>query len=349
MFDALGPSRYYVRYDQTGQQILNVYIINGSFLKDGKVLFKFFNWNSTDRKIYMMPLESWDDLGKAEPAPLNGEPTGWIDTGKSFKVLPFTEMKINDSAAPQKSNMVDIENETVAGDAYMRYGMILSAIVKWMVASNAKTPLIDRMVDDFGDLAAMFKTSNSTDVIKAIDQPSTQNQLNYRDYIMEYLKMVAQNDGVDLVGMFPNLPIESGVARRMRMGNVSDVRQEMISLFTEFEADDWPVINEITGIPLPDGVRYSPIPSQLDPIEEADLKLKNQQYLSGQFENRVITYEMFVKESNPDLTDEEINDIVQYWNGIVDQADKAIREALTKAQTEPEDTNNDDIDDEVTA
>lgn len=331
-FKALGPSRYYVRYDESGEMIKNVYVINGSFLKDGKTLFKFMNWNVSDGKIYQKAMESWEDLGATPPEPLEGDNCGWFDLKKSFKVLPFTEMRLNDSAAPLKSNMVDIENETVAADAYIRYGLVLSAIVKWMVASNSKVGLIDRMVDDFGDLSAMFKSTNSTDVIKAIEQPSTQNQLNYRDYIMDYLKMIAQNDGVDLVGMFPNIPFESGIARRQRFQNVIDVRQEMVSLFAEFEADDWGVINAITGISIPENIIFKPMPSQIDPVEEADLKLKDQNHLSNKFENRTITYEMFVRESNPDLPEEEIQNIISYWDGIVEQADRAIRGALEKAQ-----------------
>jgi hypothetical protein len=119
----------------------------------------------------------------------------------------------------------------------------------------------------------------------------------------------AQIDGVDKQALFPDNKVESGVSRRLQMGMISQKREDRIVDWVEFEDEHWALINTLdSSISAPENYIYNPLPNMVDPTEQADIDAKEFDTLMKKYDEQVISVEQYVRKSNPDADDTEVNE-----------------------------------------
>ena len=227
----------------------------------------------------------------------------------SYDVLPFTLIKDRFIVQPSHSTLIDLENEMMAGDAFTIYSFYLSMIKKFAIVSAGDGPAIQKMIQSMGIMSRAVHLGSQGDEVKMIDTAGTDNHINYKDITAKIMMQRAQIDGVDKQALFPDNKVESGVSRRLQMGMISQKREDRIVDWVEFEDEHWALINTLdSSISAPENYIYNPLPNMVDPTEQADIDAKEFDTLMKKYDEQVISVEQYVRKSNPDADDTEVNE-----------------------------------------
>lgn len=299
-FLALDASNFYIQHDNYGN-IAYVIVRAGNFIDaSGQKQFIFYKWeNGTVTKAIS---ESWINFNSDDPE------IEWIaDILPTYTVLPFTIMKNRFASKPIHSTLIDLENEAVAGDAFAIMAMLYSLIVKYVLISDGSGPAIQKMINDFGVATKIMQLGAQGDDAKAMSQVTTDNHMNYKDYVQRILMFRGQIDGVDKQALFPETKVESGASRRLQMGSIEAKRNDRIVEWEEFEDRHWELINQLDPtIPIPEDYIFEDLPSSIDPTEQPDIDRKEYDLLRDKYIDGVLTLERYIRESNENIDEKEI-------------------------------------------
>jgi len=324
-FMALDGSNYYIDYDAVGD-VEAVIVRTGRFLDDqGETKYHFKLWR--DGTVYHTIADDWTYI--------SSDAGGWKqdEDNPSYDVLPFTLIKDRFIVQPAHSTLIGLENEIMAGIAFMIFAIYLSMLKKFYVASDGDGPAIQKMIKSMGIGTQALHFGKQGDTAGILDTGGTENHVNYYDIQQRILMQRAQIDGVDKQALFPDNKVESGVSRRLQMGMISQKREDRIVDWEEFEDNHWVLINALSkgSIPEPEAYIFNPLPNQLDPTEQVEIDFKTFDMLKQKYEELVITAEDYVRGSNPDADEAEVQERVNAIQG-------AETETVRRVPAEPEES-----------
>jgi len=278
MYKALHPSEYYFVRDDDGdiagalvvsgyrekaratEQSTNTYLKNNvdfvlesPIISDYIAIFKYY----TSNLVYSVDASSWSEALQSDL---------WVESG-SYEIMPFTEFQRAD--IPNKNDLIDTENETVAGGAYSLYTIFLAMLKKFGMTGDMTDGDFQDVIDNFGAGSVFFNTPTGTQ-LSTLDTGNVQNNLDYKAYVANDLKFLAKGEGVDENGLFPDSKVQTGIAKRLDMTNIAPIRDEKIVQMRVFEYENWNKINEFINAGIPESIVYAPL-NFIDPVEEIEI------------------------------------------------------------------------------
>jgi len=305
-FMALDGSSFYIDYDIKGN-INAVIVRTGRFLDDlGETQYHFKMWNN--KKVYSKIEKEWGLIS------INSD---WAedDINPNYEVLPFTIIQNRFVVKPESSTLIDLENEAVSGDAFATMAMLYSLIVKLMISTDNQGPAIQSLMKELG---VMNKGAilGENDQLTTMPQVSTDNHMNYKEYVQKILMFVGQVDGVDKQALFPDTKVESGVSRRLQMGMIDQKRNDKILDWEEFEDKHWELINSLdNSIPIPENYIFSPLPNMIDPTEQVDIDAKKWATTQSKYDGGVYSVKEYIKKGNPEADEKEVMERINELSG----------------------------------
>lgn len=256
--------------------------------------FKLFIKN----KVYECEADSFNDAMSKD----------WTEKG-TYDVFPFTEFCKNDF--PYHSDLIDLENEIVAGDAYSIFTILVSLLKKFVLSGEMEAGEFNELVESFGIPTNLINIPEGG-ALTVADTGNVQNNIDYKAYMNNNLKFVGKGDGVDENGLFPDTKVQSGIAKRLDITNIIPVRDEKITEIYIFEQENWAKINEFIKVGMPEDIIFAKI-NFIDPVEEIEI-----------FNKRI---DAFVK-----LIDKGLVPEVVALSKILDVAEDEAQEMLSKAK-----------------
>jgi len=309
-FMALDASNFYISYSDLGEIDATI-VRTGSFLNDqNETLYHFKMWKNG--VIYSQIAKEWGLIDASLSSwQLNNDHS-------TYTVLPFTTMKEESINIPIRSTLVDLENEAVSGDALALMSILKSLIVKIIISTDNYGPLIQSMINELG-IMNMGAVIGERDKVAAMEQADTDNHMNYKEYVEKVIMFRGQIDGVDKQALFPKNVVESGVAKRMEMGNINQMRTDKIVEWKEFEDEHWLLMNRLLVINMPTDYIFAPLPNMIDITEQADIDQKKWATIQSKWQGGVLTAEEYVRAGNPEADDATVKMLVADLSGRDDE------------------------------
>ena len=302
-FKALHASEYVISQD-VNEEVNFIIIRTGSFLKQltnktSETWYYFKMWKNG--KVYKVGARSWEELPLAE--------TSWTldENNDTYKKLPFTLIG-KDNAKPFISVLPDMENIISGGIAFGD----ISAQRNFMKFLYGITHLNASDWEEFNKQIGLFQNANlpikegstGQSELRSLDLGDGTAQKDWQDFITQSLKRLAYSEGVDINGLFGDLKVESGTARRLAMENIIAVRDSKIGEWEEFEEDDQEVLIELKIAKNPSEVIYSDLDMGETKIDKENAEKLRQENIINRYNNWAITKIQMIKELEG-LTDEE--------------------------------------------
>jgi len=307
MFKALHASEYLIIYDEAAK--IKAYIIQtGEYAaQEGKKLFYFMLW--INGRVYKTVASSWLRLPEIENIK-NGEKitSEWVlnidETGdySNYKKFPFSIIG-GDIAFPISSILPVLENIMSGGAAYgdiaaqrsfldMIYGVSRLSPAKWQKFMKDigmfKYPNIP--IDDSG-------SNSQQGQVNSLKLGDGNVQMQWFNFMTMFLKMVAHAEGVDHIGMFGDIKVESGTARRMMLESVINVREENINTFRSFELMDQGLLIDLEIVSQRSRIVYPELDIGLSELEKQQIEKARQANIKERYSNKTITRVQFVMET----------------------------------------------------
>ena len=248
MFRSLQASDFIIIYNKSGETD-NVIIRTGQFISSENnqdIMYHFKMWRESDKMVYKCTADSWSSLPDINQTfEENDINTAWVkdpDQPK-YKYLPFTLLG-NNLAMPILSTLTTLENIISGGAAFGDIAAQRAFLDMIYGVTGLKAGDWAKLMTDIG-LMKMPNIPSKEGGSNAV-QPTLNNlklgdgkvQNDWFDFMIKTLKMVAHAKGVDTIGMFGELKVESGAARRLMLQPVAIVRNERINTFMDFERRD---------------------------------------------------------------------------------------------------------------
>ncbi len=286
-FKALHASEYVVSVSAE-DEIRFVIVRVGQFLKQtgkdsSEIWYNFKMWK--DGKVYKTQAEYWDTLPSSEQ--------GWQqdDVNPNYKKLPFT--LVSDGYAKPSLSPLPVMEMILAGGA--SWGDI-SAQLTFLkqiygitdLSKSEWKKLVDQIklfsIPDLGKSA-----DGNSNTLNTLDLGDGKAQRDWQEFIKEPFKRLAYSEGVDINGLFSDIKVESGVARRLAMENIIAVRNSKIGLFEEFEERDQEVLIDLKIVNKESEVIYSDLDIGETRLDKETIEEKRQVNILNRYKAGTIT------------------------------------------------------------
>jgi len=249
------------------------------------------------------------------------------------------------------SNLIDLENETVAGDAYAILGLILSVLYKIIVSGNfTNESEWNEFATNFGLQHNLAKVPQGANV-NMLDLKDNTNAENYKKYFKGILRTLLQGDGGDPSAMFEDFKVESGVSRQLQMQNIEVVRARYTAIYLEKEWEWWGIVKDLKkSESIPEDITFNPLPIGSTKSEFIEIQRKEIENVKLAFNEGVIT-----RQEKIDI----IRDILKLDSKTMEEIDKTAQKTMmittkrfeddseVEQDEDIENTNNEEMKDDI--
>lgn len=304
-FKAYHASDFIVIYDKKGDVKFTI-IRTGEFLNsntagESTIWYHFVMW--TDGKVYNCTADSWIKLPAfdGEVSFTEESNTGWVDDpiNSTYEFLPHTIFG-KDAAIPQLSVLPVVENVISGGVAFgdiaaqraflnMIYGVTGMTPAKW---SELMTKI---GMFEYPNIPTSEDGTNQ-ETINSLNLGDGKVQLQWDEFVGKSLKRIAHSMGADVTGLFGEIKIESGAARRLQMENIVGVRDENIVKMREFEEENQKLLIKLGVASVRSEVIYNDLDMGTTELDKELVEEKRQLNITNRFKNRTITRLQMIQE-----------------------------------------------------
>ncbi len=293
-FKALHASEFIYSSD-VNDNVEFVIIKTGEFLKQltdttSETWYIFKIWR--DGSIYKVEAENWDKL------PLDLSDSDLDEGQETYDVLPFTLIG-NNKAKPTLSVLPEMESILSGGVAWGDISAQRAFLNQLLGVTNLSSSEWEDVIKQMG----LFKVPDlkrsedgDSNDMRSLDLGDGKTQIEWQNFIKESFKRLAYAEGVDINGLFSDIKVESGVARRLSMENIISVRDTKIGEWEEWEDRDQEVLISLGIVKSKSEVVYSPLELGETLLDKETTEKIRQENVLNRYKNGSITKVQYIQE-----------------------------------------------------